>query len=458
MCPPEGRTFSTASQRTNTMVGFCESGVSGRTRRKKKHKREYIMELFYYEKNGSGLSEAEQLEAVRESLKGKSIKRALLIPPDYTRLFSGAGYLACCYYNELKGSCQVDVLPALGTHSPMTKEECSKLYPDIPFDRFIVHDWRRDVVKIGEVSGEYIAEISGGLWTEPIAVEVNRLLLESYDLIISIGQVLPHEVIGMANHSKNIFVGVGGSEMINKSHMLGAICGMEQAMGRDHTPVRKVFDYALEHYLKDRPLMFVLTAATAPESKVRVHGLFIGDTRRVLEEAVRLSQQHNIDWLDRPVKKCVAYLEPEEFKSTWLGNKAVYRTRLAIADGGELLVLAPGVRTFGEDRINDALICKYGYRGRLRTLELLKLNEDLQANMGAAAHLIHGSSDGRFKITYAVWPEFMAEIESVGYEAADYEEAVRRYNPTRLKYGWNMVDGEKVFYVPNPALGLWSVS
>jgi len=152
--------------------------------------------------------------------------------------------------------------------------------------------------------------------------------------------------------------------MINKSHMLGAVYGMERMMGRDRTPVRKLFDYALEHFLKDRPLLFVLTAATAPENKTRVHGLFIGDTRKVLEEAVSSAQKHNIDWLDRGIKKCVVRLDPAEFKSTWLGNKAVYRTRMAIADGGELLILAPGVKTFGEDRTNDGLIRKYGYQGQ----------------------------------------------------------------------------------------------
>ena len=416
------------------------------------------MELLYYDKNSCGLSEAQQLEAVRDSLKGKSINRALIIPPDYTRFYSGAGFLACCYYNELKDTAAVDVLPALGTHAPMTRAECEKMYPAIPFERFIVHDWRNDVVRIGEVDGDYISEISNGLWTESIAVEVNRLVMDkSYDIIISIGQVVPHEVIGMANHSKNIFVGVGGSEMINKSHMLGAVYGLERMMGRDHTPVRKVFDYALEHFLKDRPLMFVLTAATAPESKTRVHGLFIGDTRRVLEDAVVISQKHNIDWLDKPIKKCIVYLEPEEFKSTWLGNKAVYRTRMAIADGGELIILAPGIKIFGEDKANDALIRKYGYRGRLHTLELLKQNEDLRSNMGAAAHLIHGSSDGRFKISYAVQSGFMSEIEGVGYEALSYDDAIKLYNPERLRYGWNMVECEEVFYVPNPALGLWCV-
>jgi hypothetical protein len=157
------------------------------------------------------------------------------------------------------------------------------------------------------------------------------------------------------------------------------------------------------------------------------------------------------------IKKCVVYLDPSEFTSTWLGNKSVYRTRMAMADGGELIVLAPGVHQFGEDKAVDALIRKYGYKGRLHTLEVFKSPEadDLRANMGAAAHLIHGSSDGRFSITYCVKNITREEVEGVGFKAADYDEMAAKYNPEKLKYGYNTVDGEEIYFIPNPALGLW---
>jgi nickel-dependent lactate racemase len=322
----------------------------------------------------------------------------------------------------------------------------------------LVHDWRRDVVRLGEIPGDYLAGITEGLWTEPVAVEVNRLLTSgNYDLIISPGQVVPHEVIGMSNHAKNIFVGVGGSEMINKSHMIGAVYGMERMMGRDHTPVRQLFDCAMEKFLRGLPILWVLTVTTAPGGQIRTHGLFIGQGRECLTEAVKLAQQKNIDFVPRGVKKCVVYLDPAEFRSTWLGNKAVYRTRMAMADGGELLILAPGVERFGEDDRVDALIRKYGYRGRLQTLAAFRASEsgDLRDNMGAAAHLIHGSSDGRFTVTYAVKDISRREIESVGYASADYDEMARKYDPATLRYGYNTVDGEEIFYIPNPALGLW---
>ena len=395
-----------------------------------------------------------------ESLEGRTLNHVLIIPPDFTRFHSNAGYMTNVYYHELTArGCQVDILPALGTHVAMSREEVAAMYGDIPYEKFLVHDWRKDVVKIGEVPGEYLEEITEGLWHDPVDVEINKLVMdEKYDLILSIGQVVPHEVIGMANHAKNLFVGVGGADMINKSHMVGAVYGMERMMGKDHTPVRKIFDYGMEHFLKDRPILFVLSVCTAPGGKICQHGLFIGEGRKPLEDAIALAQEKNIDFVDTGIKKCVVYLDPSEFKSTWLGNKSVYRTRMAIADGGELLVLAPGIERFGEDLQVDKLIRKYGYRGRIHTLAEFEKpeNQDLRDNMGAAAHLIHGSSDDRFTITYAVKNITGEEIESVGFQAADYDEMAARYNPETLHYGYNTLpDGEEIYYIPNPALGLW---
>ena len=418
------------------------------------------MENFIYARDEMGLSREEIKEALLASLEGRQLKNALIIPPDFTRYHSNAGYITNVYYHALSDmGCNVDILPALGTHVPVTEEEMDIMFGDIPHDKFIPHNWRTDVVKLGEVPVEYVEEITEGLWHEKVDVEINRLVMdEKYDIIISPGQVVPHEVIGMANHSKNLFVGVGGSQMINSSHMVGAVYGMERMMGKDHTPVRKILDYALNKYLADRPIMFVLTVCTAPKGNIRTHGMFIGDTRKVLEKAIELAQEKNIDFVETGIKKCVVYLTPDEFKSTWLGNKSVYRTRMAIADGGELLVLAPGIERFGEDEIVDKLIRKYGYRGRINTLEQFEKaeNQDLRDNMGAAAHLIHGSSDGRFKITYAVKNITKEEIESVGFAAADYDEMAKKYNPETLQYGYNtMPDGEEIYYIPNPALGLW---
>ena len=417
------------------------------------------MELYRVAESKEGLREEEIRECLLRSLDGKEPKRVLILPPDFTRFHSGAGAITNYYYHTLtQRGAEVDILPALGTHAPLSPVQRETMFGDIPAERFFVHDWRHDVVKLGEVPAEYVSEITEGLWREGVSVEVNRRVMnEGYDLIISPGQVVPHEVIGMSNHAKNIFVGVGGSDMINKSHIIGAVYGMERMMGRDHTPVRKLFDYAMEHYLANLPILWVLTVATAPAGGIRTHGLFIGEDRRCLTEAVKLAQEKNIDFVPHGVKKCVVYLDPAEFQSTWLGNKAVYRTRMMMADGGELIVLSPGVERFGEDPECDRLIRKYGYRGRLATLEALQApeNGDLRANMGAAAHLIHGSADGRFSITYAVRSISQEDVRSVGYAAADYDEMAKLYDPEKLRYGFNTVAGEEVFYIPNPALGLW---
>lgn len=409
----------------------------------------------------SGIDDKELYETLKGTLEERrsSLKKVLLLPPDYTRLHSGAGKITAMYYELLKDNCQVDIMPALGTHDQMTRQECLDFFGEgIPFENFIAHNWRTDVVKLGVVPGDYVQSISEGLLNEPIDVEVNRRILDkSYDLIISIGQVVPHEVAGMANYSKNIFVGCGGSGMINKTHMLGAFYGMERIMGRDNSPVRKVFDYAEEHFIKDIPLIYVLTVTSQTKGKVAIHGLFAGRSRSLFEQAVKLSQEKNIIFLDKPLKKVVVYLDEREFKSTWLGNKSVYRTRMAIEDGGELIVLAPGVRKFGEDDRNDELIRKYGYMGRMSVLEMCREMDDLKNNLSVAAHLIHGSSDGRFSITYAVEKLTKEEVESVGFKYASFEELYRRYNPDRLKDGVNVLDnGEEIFYISNPALGLWA--
>ena len=411
-----------------------------------------------YYKSANGLTDDSIRQALAESLEGKTPRKVLLLPPDFTRMYSGAGKITAFYYEMLKDTCDVDVMPALGTHVPMTEEECRTFFLGVvPYEKLIVHKWREDVVKIGEVPAEFVSEVSEGLVNEKIDVEVNkRIVSGEYDLIISAGQVVPHEVVGMANYSKNIFVGCGGSSMINSSHMLGAFYGMERIMGKDFSPVRKVFDYAEEHFLADVPLMYVLTCTTNTGDRTNIHGLYIGRERANFEMAVEQSQKINLIHVTEPFKKVVVYLDPREFKSTWLGNKSIYRTRMAIADDGELIVLAPAVAHFGEDKENDRLIRKYGYCGRETILKLVNENDDLKENLSVAAHLIHGSSDGRFNITYCTKLLTEEEVRGAGFNYVPYDEAAAKYDPAVLKDGYNTVDGEQIFYISNPALGLWT--
>ena len=418
-----------------------------------------MKEQAVYASAPTGITDGELRRALEDAFSDcrSRLKRVLLLVPDYTRYHSDAGKIANIVYHMLEDTCRVDLLEAVGTHFPMTDAQLDAMYGDIPRARFMAHNWRADVVNIGRVPADFVAEVSEGAYTEAIDVEVSKYLYDGYDLILSIGQVVPHEVVGMANHSKNIFVGCGGSAMIGASHVMGAFYGMERMMGRDHTPVRKVFDYAAGHFLKDLHICYALTVTTAPGGDIRLHGLFIGSERSCFERAVALAQEKNLIFVDRPLKKVVAYLDPGEFSSTWVGNKSVYRTRMAIADGGALIVLAPGVETCGEDPTNDALIRKYGYCGRERVIELYRTQEDLKANLSVVAHLIHGSSDGRFSITYCTKKLTRAQVEGIHFNYMPYDEAVRRYDPATLKPGYNTLpDGEEIYYIPNPALGLWA--
>ncbi|NLU39587.1 MAG: DUF2088 domain-containing protein [Bacteroidales bacterium] len=391
-------------------------------------------------------------------------KKVLAIPPDYTRLPSNAGILTSFAYQYYKEKL-TNILPALGTHSPMTDAQIQHMFPNVPRNLFRDHDWRNDVITLGTVPSSYVEEISEGKVSFDWPAQVNRLLKEGgFDLILSLGQVVPHEVVGMANYNKNIFVGTGGSEGINKSHFVGAAYGMERMMGRANTPVRKLFNYATEHFAQDLPIVYVQTVVGVDgEGKLATRGLFIGDDFEVFTKAAELSLKVNFDMVEKPLKKVVVWLDPTEFKSTWLGNKSIYRTRMAMADGGELIVLAPALKEFGEDHQIDKLIRKYGYFGTAATLKAVADNEDLQANLGAAAHLIHGSSEGRFSVTYCPGknPENLSseEIESVGFNWGDLDEITKKYDPKKLKNGFNQQpDGEEIFFISNPALGLWAHS
>ncbi|ULB35237.1 MULTISPECIES: lactate racemase domain-containing protein [Proteiniphilum] len=421
--------------------------------------------MIYYE-NGSSqanLSKEDLKQGLYEALKRLGERKKILaVPPDYTRLPSRAGELTEMTW-EYYGDKLTDILPALGTHTPMTAHQISHMFGETPETLFRDHDWRNDVLTMGEVPAEYIREVSEGKVDFSWPAQVNKLLVEGgFDLILSIGQVVPHEVVGMANYNKNILVGTGGSEGINKSHYIGAVYGMERMMGRADTPVRKVFNYATEKFLKQLPIVYVLTVVGVNEKgEQQTYGLFVGDNLDVFNRAAKLSLEVNFVMVEKPLQKVVVWLDPTEFKSTWLGNKSVYRTRMAIADGGELIVLAPALKEFGEDKKIDSLIRKYGYFGTPYTLKAVSENQDLRDNLGAAAHLIHGSSEGRFSITYCPGkaPENLSrqEIESVGFKWEDIDKAMGKYTPHSLNEGFNTLpDGEEIYYISSPALGLWA--
>jgi nickel-dependent lactate racemase len=416
--------------------------------------------LFFARGSGNDiLKSADIKQGLFSALDKLGVRRKVLaIPPDFSRLHSQAGMLTRLVF-DYYGNQLTDILPAIGTHAPMTSQEISAMFADIPQTLFRIHRWRKDLLTLGEVPETYVSEISEDKVHYNWPVQVNKLLQEgNFDLILSLGQVVPHEVIGMANYNKNILVGTGGPDSIHRSHFLGAVYGIERIMGKIDNPVRKLLNYAANHFLRNFPIIYVLTVIDRSQAgELVVRGLFIGDDEECFIRAARLSLEVNFTVLDHPLKKAVVYLDPQEFKSTWLGNKSIYRTRMAIADGGELIVLAPGVHTFGEDREIDHLIRQYGYRTTPEILDLVDKIPQLQKNLAAAAHLIHGSSENRFTITYCPGSLSGQEIRQVNFNHADLSEMLQKYQPEKLHEGLNILPGgEEIFFISNPALGLWA--
>ena len=417
--------------------------------------------MLYFSKKADDISDIDLKKIVFEILDKLGNKnKILIIPPDFTRKHSRAGEITAFVY-EYYGEKITDILPALGTHFPMKNEEIRNMFGEIPLALFREHNWRNDVETIGEVPKDFIEKVSEGKIKNSFPVQINKLLVNGdFDLILSIGQVVPHEVIGMANYNKNIFVGTGGAESINNSHFLGAVFGMEKIMGVADNPVRAVLNYASDNFTNNLPIVYIQTVlGRDDDDKLKLKGVFAGDDVECFYAAANLSAEVNITLLDSPLEKVVVFLDPDEFKSTWLGNKAVYRTRMAIADNGELIVLAPGLKEFGEDKEIDRLIRKYGYKTTPEILEAVRNNEDLRNNLSAAAHLIHGSSENRFKITYCPGYLSKKEIESVNFNYASLAEMIKKYNPEKLKNGYNTLEnGEKIFFISNPATGLWKAN
>jgi nickel-dependent lactate racemase len=390
------------------------------------------------------------------------LKRVLLLPPDLTRAHSGAGKVTEWIYREIvrrEPDAHVRVIPTLGQHVPHTEAENKWMFGSIPNEIILAHDWRSGVSHVGTIPASLVSETTGGVADWPIPVDLNSTLIdEEWDLIVNIGHVVPHEVLGFANHNKNYFIGLGGKETIGPSHIAAAVYGIENNLGCLVTPLRACYNQAEEAMLKHLPdVYFQIVMQRDTNNHLVTSGLYIGDDLETYLEAAKRSRSQNITVFETPIRKIVAVMQADEFRATWVANKAVYRTRMAIADGGELLIIAPGVERFGEQPEVDALIRKYGYKGTERTLSLYKTEADMQDLPHAVAHLIHGSSEGRFTITYAPGHLTREEIEGVGYEYADLAEVQKRYDPAKMNEGWNtMPDGEEVYYISTPSAGLWA--
>jgi len=398
------------------------------------------------------------LDEARQRICAKP-KRVLLLPPDITRAHSGAGRVTEMLYTLLADEAEVHVIPTLGQHVPHTPAENRRMFGSIPNQRIHAHDWRGGCVRLGEVPADFVQQTTGGAADWAIPVVLNRMLIEQpWDLIINVGHVVPHEVLGFANHNKNYFIGLAGKEAICAAHMAAACYGIENNLGNLVTPLRACFNKAEEEYLGALPDCYLLVVMARDAQDELVHtGFYAGDDLETYMQAARQSREQNITVLDEPLEKVVCVMQGDEFFSTWVANKAIYRTRMAIADRGELVIIAPGLKRFGEQPEVDALIRNYGYCGTPRVMEAYRSDPVLQDLAHGTAHLIHGSSEGRFTVTYAPGHLSREEIEGVHFGYADLEETLRRYPPEKLKEGFNTLpDGERIFFIPTPSAGLWA--
>ena len=413
----------------------------------------------FIKREGSGIPAEDVRQLIKKHVACHDWKSVLLLPPDISRFHSGAGLISACYYEELtKRGCAVKVMPALGTHLPMTQEQLKEMFGDgIPMEAYLVHDFRNSIEAIGTVPGSYLDEVSEGLFKDDVTVSVNKELLSGkYDAILSIGQVVPHELAGMAGYTKNLLVGCGGGEMINVSHFLGVFYGRHRIVGVEQTPPRKLFDYAQKNMLDKLPITFVLTVMSQEDDKDIYKGVFISKERDAFEQAVALSQQVNVTHVEKPVKKCVVWMDPHSYHSTWVANKAIYRTQKMVVEDGEIIVIAPGVHTFGENDLADQVIRKYGYRPREEMLELYKSDPVLSGNMSLAGHLIRSVPSTKTKITYCTNKLTRQEIEHANYSYMTVEEAMALYPCEDWETGWKTLpSGEEIYFVRNAALGLW---
>jgi len=398
------------------------------------------------------------IEAARQRICDTP-KRVLLLPPDITRMHSGAGWITEYLYNQLQAGADVHVIPTLGQHEPHTPAQNAQMFGGIPNERIHAHDWRGGVVDVGEIPASYVKEVSGGAADWAIPISLNKMLMEEpWDLIINIGHVVPHEVLGFANHNKNYFIGLGGKDLICAAHMAAACCGIENNLGNLLTPVRQCFNKAEDEYLSKLPDLYIQVVLARNSAGELAHtGFYAGDDLETYLGAARQSRDQNITALSQPLKKVVCVMQGDEFFSTWVANKAVYRTRMALADDGELLILAPGLKRFGEQEDVDAFIRKYGYTGTPAVMEGYRTNADMQDLAHATAHLIHGSSEGRFTIRYAPGHLTREEVEGVNFQYANLEECMQTYDIGNLNEGFNeLPDGEQFFFIPTPSAGLWA--
>ncbi|MHB0914056.1 MAG: lactate racemase domain-containing protein [Armatimonadota bacterium] len=293
------------------------------------------------------LTESEIESIAAKALSGTELdgKRVLLVVPDHTRTAPVPFMYRTIYRLLAERVKAVDVLIALGTHPPMPMEHiyqhmgltAEEHAAEFPKTRFFNHLWKDpdSLAVVGTIPAEKIEEVSGGRFSMPVKLAVNKLVLE-YDHLMILGPVFPHEVVGFSGGNKYIFPGIAGQEIIDFFHWLGALITNPMIIGNKYTPVRQVVDIAASYVPTPRSCFAMVI------EHGDVAGLYYGTPEDAWSAASDLSDKLHICYKERPFHTVIS-CAPAMYDDLWTGGKCMYKLEPVVADGGKLIIYAPHI-------------------------------------------------------------------------------------------------------------------
>jgi nickel-dependent lactate racemase len=374
-------------------------------------------------------------------------KRVLVIIPDTTRT-APIPMMFRIFVEELAAAAAVDFLVALGTHQPLGDEAMRRLIGVTASERsakyarvgLFNHRWDlpETFVKLGTIEASEIEEVTGGLMRQPVDVRLNRMVFD-YDQLIICGPTFPHEVVGFSGGNKYFFPGIGGAEVINFSHWLGAVITSYSVIGTKSTPVRRVIDRAAGFI--DRPKLCFSMVVKGEN----LAGLYIGTPEEAYSAAADLSGQLHITWVNEPFRRVLSMM-PRMYDDIWTAAKGMYKLEPATADGGEVVIYAPHIDEISYT--HGRLLDEIGYH--VRDYFLKQWDRFKHYPGGVLAHSTHlrgcgeydastGVESPRIRVTLATRiPEERCRRLNLGYLDPD------RIDPDE----WKGRESEGVLQVP----------
>lgn len=323
-------------------------------------------------------------------------KRILLIIPDTTRTSPLPVIFPALHELLAPTARKIDALVALGTHPPIPEETICQLLGITEEERttryanteLFNHEWDNpeQLSTLGELTAAQTAEISDGLLSENVPVQINRHI-HNYDLLLVVGPVFPHEVVGFSGGNKYFFPGISGPELLNFFHWLGALitnCGI---IGVKKTPVRQVVDQSAQFIPVERRCL-----ASVVDGKANPYGLFYGTPESAWEQAADLSAQVHIRRVPKPFSQVLS-CAPPMYDELWVAGKCMYKMEPVVADGGELIIYAPHMTEISTT--HGEMIERIGYHVRDYFTKQPERFHDVPR--GVLAHSTHVRGQGHYE-------------------------------------------------------------